>query len=138
MLVDKAIRDEGASYHYQKPSVYSETDRGLTGYLRKFLDKEKLKYDIRTTWTTDAFFRETSKVIDKRIKQGAVCVEMECASWCACAKFRGFKFAQLLYFSDTVKQEGHTWHLNRKEMKNQITQKIIKCVNNFVKDKNKE
>ena len=37
---------------------------------------------------------------------GAVAVEMECAAWCAVAKYRGLKFAQLLYFSDLVKTSG--------------------------------
>ena len=102
VLVEKAIRDEGTSYHYQKPSLYAETDKGLTDKLAKFLDKRGFDYIKSITWTTDAFFRETAKALEKRKSQGAVCVEMECASWCAVAKFRKYKFAQLLYFSDAV------------------------------------
>lgn len=135
VLVDKAIRDEGTSYHYQKPSIYAETDKELTKYIQNYLEKNEFRYEIHTTWTTDAFFRETQKVIDKRIKQGAVCVEMECASWCACAKYRNYKFAQLLYFSDTIKQGEHTWHLDRNEIKAQMIKHIINCVNDYVKDK---
>lgn len=133
VLVDKAIRDEGTSYHYQKPSVYTETDKQLTEHIQRYLEKNKLKCQIKTTWTTDAFFRETQKVIDKRIKQGAVCVEMESASWCACAKFRNYKFAQLLYFSDTVKYGEHTWHINRNEIKTFMIKHIVKCVDEYVK-----
>jgi len=33
---------------------------------------------------------------------------MECAAWAAVAKCRGFKFSQLLYFSDLVKQDAWT------------------------------
>lgn len=51
-------------------------------------------------------FMRTAGEVELRKSQGAVCVEMECASWSAIAKFRGYKFAQLLYFSDAVKQEG--------------------------------
>ena len=57
-------------------------------------------------------------------KLGAVAVEMECASWCAVAKCRGFKFAQLLYFSDLVNQDAWTrlikqkkgYHTDRKDV----------------------
>ena len=134
VLVDKAIRDEGTSYHYQKPSIYSETDKELTKYIQNYLDKNDLKYEIHTTWTTDAFFRETQKAIEKRIEQGAVCVEMECASWCACAKYRNYKFAQVLYFSDTIKQGEHTWHLDRNEIKARMTKYIVNCVSDYVLD----
>lgn len=138
VLVDKAIRDEGTSYHYQKPSIYTETDKELTKYIQNYLEQNNLKYEIHTTWTTDGFYRETQKAIEKRIKQGAVCVDMECASWCACAKYRNYKFAQLLYFSDTVKQGKHTWHLDRREIKAMMIKHIIKCVENYTNDKNKK
>ena len=59
---------------------------------------------------------------------------MECASWCSCAKFRNYKFAQLLYFSDTVKYGEHNWHVNRKEIKAFMTKHIIKCVDEYVKN----
>lgn len=135
VLVDKAIRDEGTSYHYQKPSVYSETDKELTSYIQKYLKDNDFYYGVEITWTTDAYYRETQKAINKRIKQGAVCVEMECASWCACAKFRGYKFAQLLYFSDIVKKDQHLGCLNKKEMKALMIKHIVKCVCNYVKEK---
>lgn len=137
VLVDKAIRDEGTSYHYQKPSIYAETDKELTDFIKKYLEENNLKHQIKTTWTTDAFYRETQKAIEKRVKQGAVCVEMECASWCACAKFRNYKFAQVLYFSDTLKQGEHTWHLNRKEIKAKMIQEMIRCVSTFLNNNKK-
>ena len=33
-----------------------------------------------TTWTTDAFYRETRAKVEARKRMGAVCVEMECAA----------------------------------------------------------
>lgn len=55
---------------------------------------------------------------------GAVSVEMECASWCAVAKCRNFKFSQLLYFSDLVKQDcwsriikkTNAYHNNKRDL----------------------
>ena len=116
-LVERAIRDEGTSYKYLKPSVYAYTDKELTNCLKQFLINNNFKYTTVTTWTTDAFFRETPKAIEKRIKQGATCVEMECASWCAVANFRGYKFAQLLYTSDITKQGEWSGFIDNTERK---------------------
>jgi len=136
ILVNQAIRDEGSSYKYLKPSVYAYPDEELTNYIANFLAKNNYKFITATTWTTDAFFRETPKCIEKRKKQGAVCVEMECSAWCATAKFHGYKFAQLLYTSDAVKQLN--WELKTKDERTKTKETIIKlmakCVGQFVKN----
>ena len=132
VLVDKAIRCEGTSYHYLKPSLYVKTDKELTNFIAKFLNKNNYKFNKSTTWTTDAFYRETVSEIELRKNQGAVCVEMECASWAAISKFRGYKFAELLYFSDAVKQEGWAWHPTKKELKNAVIKLMIGCVERYV------
>jgi uridine phosphorylase len=105
LLVDKAIRDEGLSYHYMEPSVYVETNSVLNETLKKSLITRGVSFEQGITWTTDAFYRETKSRIDVRKKQGAIAVEMECAGLCAVAKFRNIAFSQLLYFSDVLDQE---------------------------------
>ena len=132
ILVDKAIRGEGTSYHYLKPSLYAETDKDLTNFIAHYLSKNNYKYNISATWTTDAIFRETESEIELRKQQGAICVEMECASWAAIAKYRGYKFAQLLYFSDAVKQEGWAWHPTKHELKIMIINLMINCIKEFL------
>lgn len=131
VLVEKAIRREGASYHYLKPSIYVETDKELTNFIASFLKKNNFRFNRSATWTTDAFYRETAAEIKKRKSQGAVSVEMEAASWAAVAKFRGYKFAQLLYFSDAVKQ-GWQWHANKEELKKMVIALMLDCVSEFV------
>lgn len=108
LLVDKAIRDEGLSYHYLKPSTYVSTNKQLSKEVQEFLKSRDFKFIKGITWTTDAYYRETKQKINMAKSLGAVCVEMECASWCAVAQFRKFKFAQVLYFSDLVQQEAWT------------------------------
>ncbi len=133
VLVDKAIRCEGTSYRYAKPSLYTETDKDLTKHIETHLKQLKLPYKKGTTWTTDCFLRETKSEIELRKNQGAVCVEMECSAWCCIAKYRKYKFAQLLYFSDSVKKEGwelyDTIHITRKS----IITFMLDCVSEFVK-----
>lgn len=106
VLVDKAIRDEGTSYHYIEPSTYIETNKQLNSEIETYLKINGFKYVKATTWTNDAYYRETKQKIEMAKTLGAVSVEMECASWCAVAKYRNFKFSQLLYFSDLIKQDA--------------------------------
>ena len=60
-----------------------------------------------TTWTTDAFYRETQGKVAKRKEMGAICVEMECAAMQAMCDFRGVEFFQFLYAGDNL--DHSTW-----------------------------
>lgn len=98
----KALRDEGASYHYLPPSRFVETSPHIRSVIEKVLSDRGLKYEECTTWTTDGFYRETAQMIAHRRREGCLTVEMECASLAACAKFRKAEFAQLLYTADSL------------------------------------
>ena len=111
VLLTKAIRDEGTSYHYCPPSLYVETDAALTALLEKFL-KQLGKVQRGITWTTDALFRETGQRKAKRVSQGAVVVEMECAGFAAAAKRLGVRFAEFVFFSDLLTNGSWGWSQN--------------------------
>lgn len=115
LIVKQAIRDEGLSHHYLAPSLYVETDRALSATLEKELKSRGLKYEEGTVWTTDAFFRETPSRVERRKDQGALAVEMECASMAAVCKYHSIPFAQVLYFSDILAQNA--WSGFRDERK---------------------
>lgn len=107
VLIEKAIRDEGASYHYLAPSVYVDTDEQLTDWLEEFLQANGLPVVRGITWTTDAMFRETGKRLQKRREQGAITVEMECAGFAAACQRLGMCFAEFVFFSDTLVDTAH-------------------------------
>jgi uridine phosphorylase len=106
IIVEKAIRDEGTSYHYLPPSLTVSLDEELNKHIECQLKGMNLTYIKGTTWTTDGFYRETPSRINKRHSEGAICVEMECAAFAAVAKYRKVQFAQILYFSDIVHQQA--------------------------------
>ena len=64
-------------------------------------------YVMGTTWTTDAFYRETRGKVVTRKEMGAVCVEMECSAMQAMCDFRGVEFFQFLYAGDNL--DHSTW-----------------------------
>ena len=102
VLIEKAIRDEGASYHYLPASTYVETDGQLTNWVEKFLQSGGMPVVRGITWTSDAMFRETVARVARRRQQGAITVEMECAGFAAACKRLQMRFAEFVFFSDTL------------------------------------
>lgn len=98
----KALRDEGASYHYLPPSRDIDLNVEMISMIKKTLNDNNVPYLECKTWTTDALFRETPDMIKYRREEGCQVVEMECATMAAVAQFRGIKFAQLLYSGDIL------------------------------------
>jgi uridine phosphorylase len=88
VIIDKALRDEGTSYHYLPATDYSEADPGLLKDLHPLLFWTAHKVLIGPTWTTDAPFRETESAIQNAQGQGILGVEMEAAALYAFAKAR--------------------------------------------------
>ena len=105
LVVDGAIRDEGFSYHYIKPSRYIYTDPAVTQKIVGYLQDNSISYIQGLTWTTDAMFRETPDRIARRKEEGAKIVEMEQAGCIAVAQFRGFDYGALIYGGDDVSQD---------------------------------
>lgn len=106
LLPTAAIRDEGFSYHYLPPTNEVELDLESVAACREALTALGYPFAEGKTWTTDAFFRETRDKTERRREQGCISVEMECASLAAVARFRGVRFAQFFYATDTLDGDG--------------------------------
>ncbi len=117
VLIEKAIRDEGASYHYLPASVYVKTDKELTNWLEQFLQSGGMSVVRGTTWSTDAMFRETGARVARRRAQGAITVEMECAGFAAACQRLGMRFAEFVFFSDTL-VDTKNWHMLGEQKQN--------------------
>lgn len=107
IIPTKAIRDEGTSYHYYPASDHIDVNRKYVDRFVSVLDKFGYPYVMGTTWTTDAFYRETRAKVETRKKMGAICVEMECAAMQAMCDFRNVDFFQFLYAGDNL--DHSTW-----------------------------
>lgn len=98
----RAIRDEGTSYHYAPAADYIDVNRKHTDLFFSLLRELGYDYVTGTTWTTDAFYRETRQKVATRKEMGAICVEMECAAMQAMCDFRGVDFFQFFYAGDNL------------------------------------
>ncbi len=86
VLIEKAFRDEGTSYHYLPPSDYAHIDHELLRRLEDAFSKSAVPVCRGATWTTDAPFRETSVAIEQARLQGILAVEMEASALYAFAQ----------------------------------------------------
>ena len=103
ILIERALRDEGTSYHYLAPSRYAHAAMTLTQPVLAALLAAGQRVHLGATWTTDAPFRETEAAIAVARKEGILAVEMEAAALYAFAKARGKK---VLYFAQVTNQMG--------------------------------
>ncbi len=88
VLIDKALRDEGTSYHYLPPSEFSHADASLLALLEGAFSALPVPVEKGATWTTDAPFRETAEAIAAMRDRGLLAVEMEAAALYAFAAAR--------------------------------------------------
>ncbi|BDG03116.1 nucleoside phosphorylase [Anaeromyxobacter oryzae] len=80
VLIERALRDEGTSYHYEPAARYAEADPGLTDEVARALAGTETRILRGASWTTDAPFRESAAMIAARRTEGILSVEMEAAA----------------------------------------------------------
>jgi uridine phosphorylase len=107
LIADRALRDEGTSYHYLEPSRFVSADETVGDAIADALKAADLPYRRGATWTTDAIFREPRSRLDRRVAEGCMTVEMEAAAFFAVAQYRGVRLGQLLYAGDAL--AGEKW-----------------------------
>jgi uridine phosphorylase len=103
IAIDRALRDEGTSYHYMPPSTYSHVDGRLLEALQGAFDGFPVPVLTGPTWTTDAPFRETQRAIDTMREKKLLAVEMEAAALYAFATARN---RPVLCFAHVTNQMG--------------------------------
>src|SRR5713226_10613423 len=75
VIIERALRDEGTSYHYAAPSEFGEADPRLVAMAVDALKAAKLHAVVGASWTTDAPFRETAEAIEGARVKGVLAVE---------------------------------------------------------------
>jgi uridine phosphorylase len=82
VLIDRALRDEGTSYHYLPPSIFAAAPEPelLVRIEHAISQLEGIVVHRGASWTTDAPYRETEAAIDAARAHGVLAVEMEAAA----------------------------------------------------------
>ena len=104
ILIDRALRDEGTSYHYLPPSRFADADPEVLSRLGAFVEAAPISVFQGATWTTDAPYRETEEAIAAHRDAGILAVEMEAAALYAFSRSRGRPVACFAHVTNTMAQ----------------------------------
>jgi uridine phosphorylase len=88
ILIDRALRDEGTSYHYLPPAEFAAAEERLVDAAMKECLALAQPIHRGASWTTDAPFRETAAAIERCRARNILAVEMEAAGLYAFARAR--------------------------------------------------
>ena len=109
VVIDRALRDEGTSYHYLPASTWAEADASLVALAeREVADRAPPGHQLYrgASWTTDAPYRETARAIAKRTAAVAVAVEMEAAALYAFARATGNPVLCFAHVTNNPERDG--------------------------------
>jgi uridine phosphorylase len=106
VVIDRALRDEGTSYHYLPPAEFAEADGALVATAMQALRDVPYPTYRGATWTTDAPFRETSAAIEQACRRGILAVEMEAAALYAFAQARRKPVLCLAHVTNRMAVDG--------------------------------
>jgi uridine phosphorylase len=106
VVIDRALRDEGTSYHYAKASEFAAADAELVAAGREALSNLGLPDIVGASWTTDAPFRETAEAIAAARRKGILAVEMEAAALYAFAAAQHKRVLCLAHVTNAMGQNG--------------------------------
>lgn len=109
VVIDRAIRDEGTSYHYLPPSKYVDSDPQLADQLVDTIKARGGTSSRGTTWTTDAPYRETVEEIKQYQSEGVKTVEMESAGLFTVGQVRKIPTVSVVVGMDSL--SGLRWQV---------------------------
>lgn len=106
VLIDKALRDEGTSYHYLPPAAFAKLSPVLLSSLNGVFAASSLSVVQGAAWTTDAPYRETAAAITAARARGVVAVEMEAAALYAFAEARDKAVICFAHITNQMARDG--------------------------------
>ncbi len=104
IIIDRALRDEGTSYHYAEPAEFAEANAGLVAAAVRAVEGLPITCRIGASWTTDAPFRETVEAIENARERGILAVEMEAAALYAFGRFHDVPVLCLAHVTNSMGQ----------------------------------
>lgn len=106
VIIDRALRDEGTSYHYAAPAEFADAEPALVAAAADAVPAHGLRIEVGASWTTDAPFRETASAIEAARGRGILAVEMEAAALYAFARASGVRILCLAHVTNAMAQAG--------------------------------
>jgi uridine phosphorylase len=131
VIIDRALRDEGTSYHYAPPAEFADADARLVATASKAMSSHTPRCVVGSSWTTDAPFRETAEAIKAAQDKGILAVEMEAAALYTFARAAGTRVLCLAHVTNTMGQSGDDFEKGEADGTNDALAVLDKIVGAF-------
>lgn len=102
VICNRAIRDEGTSYHYLPSSKYAYASEGMLERMERSARCLRERYTVATSWTTDAPYRETGTEVMAFRKEGVATVDMEASALFAVGQYCDVETGAMFAISDSL------------------------------------
>lgn len=132
ILADRAIRDEGASYHYLPPGSDARATEELVGQLETAYVDGGFTTHRGSTWTTSALYRETTDEVAAYAADGVVSVEMEAASLFAVAAYRGVESAAVFDVDDLITAGEWDAGVEHENIQPQMFDRAVEALESYI------
>ena len=106
VVIARALRDEGTSYHYAPSADYAEAPPALVAAAAEALRGLRQPSRVGASWTTDAPYRETVEAIAAARARGILAVEMEAAALYSFAAAQARDVLCLAHVTNTMAVAG--------------------------------
>lgn len=102
IIVEKALRDEGTSFHYEPNQEYAFASDELLKKISSNNTFKNIKLHYGSVWTTDAIYRETRSEILTYQSKNILAVEMETATLYTVGKYCNIQCVSIIGVSDSI------------------------------------
>jgi uridine phosphorylase len=132
VIVERAIRDEGTSYHYLPAGESVEASAGIADALHVEVSTIELPVERGLVWTTDAPYRETSEQIERYACMGALAVEMQAASLFAFGLARGVAVGMVAHVTNAPDDNGERFDKGSHELQRDLLLAVCRGARRFL------
>ncbi len=102
VICERALRDEGTSYHYLPPARSVDANPTLVQQISAAFAARQIDHSIGASWTTDAPYREMRRKVEAYRDEGVKTVEMEAAALFAVGQRLGVPTAAVFVIGDRL------------------------------------
>ncbi len=101
VVVDGVIRGDGVTNYYVSKEFFPKSDKTLSDKLFSLASSYRRTHR-GTIWTTDAILKETRDLVNKKIEEGAIAVDMVTSPFLTISNLYGKSAVALLVVTDNL------------------------------------
>jgi uridine phosphorylase len=132
VVAERAIRDEGTSYHYIPASETVNAPPGIAEALEAEVAAVGLPVKRGLVWTTDAPYRETAEQLGRYARLGALAVEMQAASLFAFAAARKAAVGVVAHVTNAPDHDGGRFEKGPHDLQRDLARAVCRGAYGFL------